>query len=99
SQQQELDALRLIAAEHQALQARWAEDTRTLETVRIELADVHTETTRERERREQAEADALRAGVRLETLEQLLTQLRPDSAKIEATTTATRKGRGRNTAD
>ena len=34
--------------------------------------------TKERERREQAEADALRAEVRSTTLEQLLVQLRPD---------------------
>jgi hypothetical protein len=35
---------------------------------------------KERERREQAEAEALRATVRLDTLEQLLAQLRPDRA-------------------
>lgn len=69
--QKELDALRLLAAEHQALQARWAQDTQTLEAARADLAQ-------ERTRREQAEADALRAGVRLTTLEQLLAQLRPD---------------------
>ena len=79
-QRKELDALRLTAVEHQALQTRWAQDTRTLEAVRTELADARVDLTKERERREQAEADALRAGVRSTTLEQLLAQLRPDRA-------------------
>ena len=79
-QQKELDALRLTAAEYQALQARWAQDTQTLEAIRIELASARSDLTKERERREQAEADALRAGVRRDTLEQLLAQLRPDHA-------------------
>ena len=78
--QKELDALRLTAAEYQALQARWAQDTQTLEAIRIELASARSDLTKERERREQAEADALRAGVRRDTLEQLLAQLRPDHA-------------------
>ncbi len=78
AQQQELDALRLTAAEHQALQARWAQDTQTLEAVRAELAGARANLTKERERREQAETDALRAGVRRDTLEQVLAQLRPD---------------------
>lgn len=79
-QRTELDALRLTAAEHDAVKARWSEDVRTLEAVRIELRAVREELTKERARREQAEADALRAGVRLETLEQLLAQLRSDRA-------------------
>lgn len=79
-QRKELDALRLTAVEHQALQTRWAQDTRTLEAVRTELADARVDLTKERERPEQAEADALRAGVRSTTLEQLLAQLRPDRA-------------------
>ncbi|RDZ28554.1 MULTISPECIES: DNA-binding protein [Lysobacteraceae] len=78
AQQKELDALRLTAAEHQALQTRWAQDTQTLETVRAEFAATRADLTKERERREQAEAEALRAGVRLTTLEQLLAQLRPE---------------------
>lgn len=77
-QRKELDALRLTATEHQALQTRWAQDTQTLEAVRTELASARADLTKERERREQAEADALRASVRLDTLEQLLAQLRPD---------------------
>lgn len=80
AQQKELDALRLTAVEHQALQARWAQDTQTLDAVRAELAEARADLTKERERREQAEADALRAGVRRDTLEQLLAQLRPDHA-------------------
>lgn len=85
TQQKELDALRLTAAEHQALQGRWAEDVQALEDARIELASARTEAMKERERREQAEADALRAGVRLETLEQLLAQLKPDQAATDTT--------------
>lgn len=78
AQQKELDALRLTAAEHRALQARWTQDAQTLEAIRIELINVRADLTKERERREQAEAEALRAGVRRDTLEQLLAQLRPD---------------------
>ncbi len=48
--------------------------------LRTELANTSAEMGKERERREQAEAQALRSGVRLETLEQLLAQLRPDRA-------------------
>jgi len=77
-QRKELDALRLTAVEHQSLQTRWAQDTQTLEAVRAELACARADLTKERERREQAEAEALRAGVRRDTLEQLLAQLRPD---------------------
>lgn len=79
-QRKELDALRLTAAEHQALQTRWAQDTQTLEAVRAELAGARADLTKERERRELAEADALRTNVRRDTLEQLLLQLRPDHA-------------------
>jgi hypothetical protein len=50
------------------------------ETVRTELASTRADLAKERERREQAEAEALRAGVRQDTLEQLLVQLRPDPA-------------------
>ena len=80
AQLQELDALRLTATEHQALQARWAQDAQLLETVRAELDSARADLAKERERREQAEVEALRAGVRLTTLEQLMTQLRPDRA-------------------
>ena len=38
----ELDALRLTATEHQALQTRWAQDTQTLEAVRTELASARS---------------------------------------------------------
>ena len=79
-QHKELDALRLTAAEHQALQTRWAQDTQVLEAVQAELASARADLTKERVRREQAEVEALRAGVRLTTLDQLLAQLRPDRA-------------------
>jgi chromosome segregation ATPase len=79
-QRQELDGLRLTAVEHRDLQVRWKHDVQALEQLRAELANTSVEIARERERREQAEAEALRAGVRLETLEQLLAQLRPAGA-------------------
>ena len=79
-QRKELDALRLTAAEHQALQTRWAQDTQALEVVRAELVGARADLAKELERREQAEADALRAGVRSDTLEQVLAQLRPAQA-------------------
>ncbi|WP_368759097.1 DNA-binding protein [Pseudomonas aeruginosa] len=83
AQQQELDALRLTAAEHQAQQGRWAEDTRALDYARAELVGARMDAVKERERREQAEADALRVGVRLEALDQLLAQLKPGQAVID----------------
>ena len=81
----ELDALREMAAEHQVLKKRWADDTHALNTVRTELASALAEAVKERNHREQAETAALRAGVRLETLEQLLTQLRTHELKSETT--------------
>ena len=77
-QQGELDALRLTAVEHQALQVRWNQDLQILETLRTELTQARADQLQERQRREQAETDSLRAGVRLETLEQLLVQLSID---------------------
>lgn len=77
---EELDKLKLTAAEHRDLQAQWRQDVQTLAHLRIELANTSAEMGKERERREQAQAEALRFGVRLETLEQLLAQLRPDRA-------------------
>lgn len=79
-QRKELDALRLTAAEYQALQVRWTQDAQALESMQVELAGTRADLARERARREQAEVDALRAGVRLATLEQWLAQLRPDRA-------------------
>lgn len=93
-QQKELDALRLTAVEHRALQTRWAQDTQALETVRAELANARADASKERERREQAEAEAeteaLRAGVRLTTMEQLLAQLSPDHADSSESGSASR---------
>ncbi|CRD45333.1 DNA-binding protein [Stenotrophomonas indicatrix] len=80
TQQGELDALRLTAAEYQALQVRWGQDTQSLEDARQELAKARAELVQERERREHAEAETLRATVRLSTLEPLLAQLQPASA-------------------
>ncbi len=69
--------MRLTTADHQCLQARWTDDVQALEGVRAELAAARTDVVEERQRREHAEADTLRATVRLSTLEQLLEQLRP----------------------
>lgn len=80
TQQGELDGLRLTAAEYQALQLRWSQDTQALEAARQELAQVRTELVQERERRERAETETLRATVRLSTLEPLLAQLQPATA-------------------
>ena len=80
AQQGELDTLRLTAAEYQALQVRWGQDTQALEVARQELVQARTELVQERERREHAEAQTLRATVRLSTLEPLLAQLQPASA-------------------
>ncbi|WP_312707756.1 DNA-binding protein [Stenotrophomonas sp.] len=84
-QRKELDALRLTAAEYQALLAHWTQDAQALESARVKLANAHADLAKERERREQAEAEALRAGVRQDTLEQLLAQLRPDRADSSGT--------------
>jgi chromosome segregation ATPase len=73
------------AAEYQALLARWTQDAQALESARVKLANAHADLAKERERREQAEAEALRAGVRQDTLEQLLAQLRPDRADSSGT--------------
>jgi chromosome segregation ATPase len=81
-QRQEADRLKLTAAEHRDLQARWKQDVQALDQLRTELGNTSAKMARERERREQAEAEALRAGVRLETLEQLFAQLRPDRAGV-----------------
>ena len=80
TQQGELDTLRLTAAEHQALQVRWGQDTQSLDALRQELVQARTALAQERERREHAEAEALRATVRLSTLEPLLAQLQPTNA-------------------
>jgi len=80
TQQDELDALRLTAAEYQALQVRWGQDAQALEDARQELTKARSELVQERERREHAEAETLRATVRLSTLEPLLAQLQPASA-------------------
>ncbi|KGM51412.1 transposase [Lysobacter arseniciresistens ZS79] len=86
-QQQELDALRLTAAEHQVVQARWAEDTKVLGALRIDLADALAVVSKERERRTQAESDLMRTQGRLQGLEDALAQIRT-SAAPEATKTA-----------
>ena len=76
-QQRDLEALRQTAVDYQGLQQRWALDTRTLETLRMDLAQAQALAATERQRREQAEADTLRAATRLEALEPLLARLTP----------------------
>lgn len=74
-QQAELDALRLTATEYSALQARWADDTRALQTLQTQLQGADEATLRETERRRDAEARASSAEVRLETVQALLDRL------------------------
>lgn len=76
-QQAELDTLRQTAVDHQQLQARWASNTRALETLRTELASAQALASEERQRREHAEAQTLRAAGRLEALELLVAKLTP----------------------
>lgn len=78
-QQQELDGLRLVAAERTALQARWADDTRRLDALQSELTDTRDTLDRERRQRQEAEAEAARVGARLEATQELLERFSPAS--------------------
>lgn len=84
-QHSDVVALRQTATDYFALQERWKTDAKTLDTMRNELAQVQDTLARERERRESAEADALRANARLEALEPLLNQLTPAQNAVEKT--------------
>ncbi|HGM7304078.1 TPA: DNA-binding protein [Stenotrophomonas maltophilia] len=84
-QHSEVVALRQTATDYLALQERWKTDAKTLDTMRNELAQVQDTLARERERRESAEADALRANARLEALEPLLNQLTPAQNAVKKT--------------
>jgi chromosome segregation ATPase len=77
AQQGELETLRQTATDHQALQERWRTDASTVESLRAQLTQTQGICEQERERRERAEADAVRANTRLETLEPLLRTLTP----------------------
>ena len=77
--------MRQTATDYLALQERWKTDAKTLDTMRNELAQVQDTLARERERRESAEADALRANARLEALEPLLNQLTPAQNAVKKT--------------
>lgn len=79
-QQVELDVLRLTASEHQALQVRWNQDRRALESLQAELVRIRTDWAKERERREAAEAEALRLQGHQQALDQVMEQLRKDAA-------------------
>lgn len=76
-QQQELDALRLTAAEHTALQDRWAHDTRRLDALQIESTRASDTLAHERDLRQQAEAETLTLRTRLEATEAVFARLRP----------------------
>lgn len=76
-QQQELDALRLTAAEHTALQARWTQDAQRLEKLLAELGHASDALARERHLRQQAEAETLTLRTRLEATEAVFARLRP----------------------
>lgn len=77
SQQQELDALRLTAAEHTALQARWTQDAQRLEKLLAELGHASDTLAHERHLRQQAEAETLTLRTRLEATEAVFARLRP----------------------
>lgn len=76
-QQQELDALRLTAAEHAALRVRWTQDVHQLEALQAELQHASNTLAQERGLRQQAEAEALTLRVRLEATEAVFARLRP----------------------
>ncbi|WP_334180359.1 DNA-binding protein [Pseudoxanthomonas sp.] len=84
-QHSEVVALRQTATDHLALQERWKTDAKALDAMRNELTQVQDTLTRERERRESAEADALRANARLGALEPLLNQLTPAQNAVKKT--------------
>lgn len=77
-QQAELDALRLTAVEYQALQVRWNQDSQALGSLQAELVQVRAELAKERDRRETAEAEALRLQGHQQAIDQLMEQLRKD---------------------
>jgi chromosome segregation ATPase len=81
-QQAELDALRLTASEHHALQIRWNQDSQILGAQQAELAQVRSDLAKERDRRELAEAQALRLQGQQQALDQVLAQLRVDTAAV-----------------
>lgn len=92
-QQQQLDGLRLVAAEHTALQARWADDTRRLDALQSELIGTRDALEQERTQRQQVEAEAARVGARLEASQELLERFSPapepeSQARKSARTTA-----------
>ena len=90
AQQAELDALRLTASEHRALQVRWNQDHQALESLEAELAQMRTELARERDRRESAEAQASRLQGHQQAIDQLLVQLRQSDAGVSASEKAKR---------
>ena len=90
AQQAELDALRLTASEHRALQVRRNQDHQALESLEAELAQMRTELARERDRRESAEAQASRLQGHQQAIDQLLVQLRQSDAGVSASEKAKR---------
>ncbi len=90
ARQAELDALRLTASEHRALQVRWNQDHQALESLEAELAQMRTELARERDRRESAEAQASRLQGHQQAIDQLLVQLRQSDAGVSASEKAKR---------
>lgn len=76
-QQQALDGLKLLAAEHTALQTRWADDTHRLDTLRGELTGARDALEQERTHRQQVQAEAARVSARLEATQELLERFSP----------------------
>lgn len=93
-QHSEIVALRQTATDHMALQERWKTDVKALDALRSELAQVQDTLAQERERRQSAEADALRANARLEALEPLLNQLTPAQNTVKRTRRSSTQGGG-----
>lgn len=93
-QHSEIVALRQTATDHMALQERWKTDVKALDALRSELAQVQDTLAQERECRQSAEADALRANARLEALEPLLNQLTPAQNTVKRTRRSSTQGGG-----
>lgn len=83
-QQAELDALRMTAAEHQALQALWRQDSEAIGSLQTQLTLAHEDLGKERERREAAEAQALRLQGHQQAIDHLLEQLRQGAGQATA---------------
>ncbi len=88
SREREIGELRTLAAEHQALQARRAQDAQSIEQLRTDLENARNELARERDNRQQAESAATRSNERLEVIEELLKKLGKTETAMQPLQTA-----------